>query len=424
MQSAITTLSRPRRPVSVAVRPAPARRSRETLPDLVMLAVLPGDASRVGDTLPSCVVRDTSGDGQDAFVEHLRLRGREGLAALPGLSNREPTRLRDAVRIAMGAGASAVDVVLVKVPGLRPWDLAADDVVHSVTPILSTMVGAVIVFPDLTGPPDVGHVVDEGDEARVERVRQVVKAYGTHLTEAYQVAFLDCPPLSGDRVRDLLYAAANSDCALFRWRGSVRSMARHGWRSAAALAGGVVASSAGNVLAPVSGVTVPLEGGRSVSTGRREALAVGPAGQDIHREEDDYIIDVEARGDDTAAILSDSLMRAPMGLWTIPATRMAKVIHYRVMQTASRFVFEQADLPRAVALSTAIQNALAPFADAGLLAGPEGQGRPVVKGSVVRDRSAPGLRLDLAAQLRPWAHSVSVQVSLRPGGVPQVVERA
>jgi hypothetical protein len=101
---------------------------------------------------------------------------------------------------------------------------------------------------------------------------------------------------------------------------------------------------------------------------------------------------------------------------------VAKVIHWRIMQSASRFVFETADIGRAVGLSTAVTKSMRPFTRVGVLTGPGGEGEPIIRGGVVRDPAQPGLRVEITAQLKPWAHKMNLRVNLRPGGAPVVKE--
>lgn len=414
-------LARRGRSVSVDVGvTAPGRRS-EVPPPLCIVGIATKDEPYLGDLFPGGLIRDTRFRDEDGFVEHVRFSGRDGIDMMPGLHPDHPSRLSDAVRLAIGAGAPYVDIVLARLKGLNPWDLDDPEFVFAIDPFVSNMVGTTMIYPDIGGPVTLGPSGPRDLDARVDRFIRTVKTHATRWTERYQLALLDDPGVGGDLGRRVLHGAANTDSCLVRWVGEANPLQTHGWRSAAALVGGRMASPPGDILAGVAGIHVRIDGGRKHDPGRFQQLSLDEAKRAL-LPEDDFYVDVEPVMDGVAFIHTEPSMRAPVGGWSIPAVRVAKVIHWRVMQAASRFVFEMADVARAVALSGAIGKALEPYADAGLLVGPDGDSAPIIDSVVVRDPAAPGLRAEITAQLKPWAHRVNVRVNLRPGAAPTLEE--
>jgi hypothetical protein len=408
--------------VSVDVGVVPGRRQEMVPPSVCVVAIVPADAPFVADWFPQCLVRDSRERRESTYVEHVRVQGREVVDILPSLDGgsdgTQPSRLRDTVRVALTAGARTVDVVMLRGPGLSPWDLHMPEAVFALDPFLSNMVGTALLYPDLGGPWPTLPGRPTEDEERAQRFVRGVRAHAQRWSERYQIALLDDPKLAPEVLDDLIRAVANTDAAYCRWIGSEQGLRAHGWRSSAAVVAGILGSRPEDLLTGVTGFRAALPPGRYVNLGRVEALTIGDHRRQVASEES-WTVDVEV--DDatgTALVRSEPVMRAPVGMWSIPSMRLAKLLHWRIMQTAGQFVFDMADLGRSIALSTAVSSTLAPFVDAGVLTGPDGEGEPVVRGGVVRNPLEPGLRVEVSAVLRPWSQRVQVRVNLRPGGDP------
>lgn len=424
MANGVTSMTRSNRAVSVDVGVSPVRRQDAPPPAICVVGLAGEDDPIIGEVFPRALVRNTRFSEDDITVEHVRLSSREAVGFLPGLDPDRPSLIRDAVLVALHAGAPSVDIVLARIDGLMPWDLDRPEVTYALEPFLSGMVGTSMLYPDIGGPIPLGPGMGGDIEERVDRLIRTVRAHGSRWAERYQLAFIDVPAVGGDLSHRLLRGASGTDCALTRWVGEPEEMVAHGWRSAGALVAGSLAQRPGEMLVGLAGREVALAPGRWASLGRYRDLALGDSWRS-RLPEDEYFVDVEpdsARG--SAKIHSDPTMRAPVGTWTVAAARLAKVIHWRVMQAASRFVFESADVGRAIALATAVTRAIEPFSSAGVLVGPDGSGDPAVRGGVVRNPASPGLRVELGAVLLPWSQRVSVRVNLRPGATPVVEEVA
>lgn len=357
------------------------------------------------------------------MVEHVRLQARDSLKGLPGLDLAVPSRVRDAVTVAIHAGAPFVDVVLARVEGLKPWDLDRPEVIDALDPFLSGLYGAALVFPDLGGPLPVGPGTAAPMEERVDRFVRAVALHGPRWVERYQIGLLDHPGAEGEEENRLLEGAFGYDVSICRWRGGRDPLRAHAWRSAAAIVGGIVAFHEGEVAWGLAGQTVNLPQGRIFARDRQLDLSVGrfryPEFQDNH-----YFVDVVPDEHGRARVVSEAGLRLSLGEWSVPAMRTAKAIHWRIMHAASRFVFESADEGQAFALASAVTHSVSPFTSRGVLTGAGGEGPPIVRGSVVRIPGEHGLRVDITAQLRPWAQNVAVRVSLRPGAQPVLEDAA
>lgn len=419
-------VTRQSKPVAVSVGVTPVRERESIPPRLCLVGIASWDQPLVSQAHPRSLVRDSVILDDDMYVEHVRINSRDVLPLIPGLEFGRPSRLRDATAIALGAGAEYVDLLIarLRVGGeeLQPWELYRPEFVYAVDAFLGNMVGTTLVFPDIGGPVSVGPGTAVPVEERMHRFVQTVSAHKAGWVERYQIALLDDVGATGDLAVRGLHAAAATDSAVCRWVGQPEELHSHGWRSAASMVGGLIASRPNDLLSGLSGVRMPLAGGRRVDVGRTHALMAG----DQHvaqMPQDQYYIDVTPRASDgTAFIRTEGAMRAPVGGWSVPAMRLAKVIHWRIMQVASRFVFDVADIGRAVGLATAVSKSLRPFNRVGVLAGPDGSEEPVVRGGVVRDPAAPGLRVEVSGQLRPWTHKINLRVNLRPGVAPVLQE--
>lgn len=417
-----TSLIRHSRPVRVEVGVAPPKRKAERPPDLCVAGIVPPDFPWLSDMIPTALVRNSRFRDEAVVVEHIRLSSVEAARFLPGLSYPYPSRVRGAVQSAFASGAQVVDVVLARVRGRAPWELDAPEFKFGIDPFVADMVGTTMLYPDLGGPAPLSRRDSVPTEDKVQRMIQAIENLAPTWRERYQIAFVDALPLYGELEARLLRACLLKDISLVRFEGTSDDMVRHGWKSGAAHLAGFLASQPGNVLMPVQGLGLRLGQGRYFNPGRRGRLQYHHAPKTVETTTEDMYVRIALSGDDRGMVLSEPVLRGPVGGWTIPATRVIKVIHWRIMESSSRFVFERADTARAVAIGVQVGRALEPYAKAGVLVGSSGTGMPTVRGSVVRDPAAPGLRVDISAQVRPWAHSVNIRVSMRPGAAPQIAE--
>jgi hypothetical protein len=116
--------------------------------------------------------------------------------------------------------------------------------------------------------------------------------------------------------------------------------------------------------------------------------------------------------------------RAPVGQWTIPALRTVKALHWQIVRASSLVTFQLVNPAQTFALQVAINEAIRPFVQAGVLVGPDAAGPPTVTTEMIRDPSAPGLVANISAQIRPWCRDIKIRVGLRSGGTPEIEMRA
>ncbi len=410
----------PERGVSVRIgrtRPAPVRADQ---PSLCVAGICPGEAPWLADLYPDAVVHDTRFRTADAAVEHVRLRARHDVARLPGLRGEAPSRLRDAVHVALTAGAPQVDVVLARGAGLQPWDLDDRAFAELVEPFLAELLGAAVVLPDTGGPPDLGLGRPEPDDDVLRRTATAIRRFSTIFQQRYQVGLFDVPALDAEQRVELFRRCAGSDVALCCFRGTERARAVHGWRPAAAALGGLLAADRDQLGAGVVGRSVTLPPGRAVPRSRREELALDDPVEPVRRGDDALVMLDLHRVRDRAVVVGDATLRQPVGEWSLPALRAVKAVHHRVVRTAERFVFRAADDAQAMALANALDQALRAWTARGLLVGAGGEGPPRIRGGVDAIPGQPGLHAVVDCQLRPSSHNVVVRVAVRPGEQPEV----
>ncbi len=406
------------RGVSVRIGHAqPAQSSRATH-GLSIIALCRGDFPWLADLIPHAVIRETRYRTEAGAVEHVRLRSRDDLAVLPGMTDRTPSRVRDSVFMALSTGIREVDVLLVRAGGIEPWELGRREVRELIDPFLAELPGAAVVFPDVSGPVDVGPGTGVSSAERVQNVLSAVRQLGPGLTERYQVGLIDAVDVEPLEELELLRGLSGSDVAMCSWSGAPERMRAHGWRSAAAVVGGLVATDGEDVGRGIIGRTVQLPTGRLFSTGREPQLALDeerpPAAQ-----LGDSVVELQVhQRRETARVMSEPTFRAPQGEWTLPALRAVKIIHHRMIRAASTFVFRHANEGEAAALSASLQQALRPYSSRGLLVGEHGEGLPKITGGVDAIPGEPGLHAVVTAQLRPWSQQVIVRVAVRPDSPP------
>jgi hypothetical protein len=393
---------------------------RRRPPALCFVGVVPPDAPFVADLFPSAVIRDTRFRDPDFSVEHIRVTGRAVLEALPGLRGGAPSRLRDSVGLALHAGADEVDVVLARVGGAKPWELDRADLLEALDPFLGDMLGTMIVYPDLGGPVVTDRRGAVVGEERVERFIHAVKLHEGRWTQRYQVALLDAPGVSGSLETRLFRGLLGTDSALCRFEPNPHWDGIHGWRSAASLMGGIVVGTVEFASGYVDR-QVELDRGRQIKAGRYDQLALVGDSFPPPARSDEYV-SLQIRRN-VATVRSEPTFRQPLGQWSVTSLRTVKAIHWRLVDMASHFVFDKAHEAQAAALADGLLRVLKPFANYGILVGPDGRGLPEVRGGVDRNPSAPALFADITAMLQPWSEKVVVRVGMRPGNPPSLEVR-
>jgi hypothetical protein len=128
---------------------------------------------------------------------------------------------------------------------------------------------------------------------------------------------------------------------------------------------------------------------------------------------------LDAEGE-TALVQSEHTLRAPVGSWPIPVVRTVQGIHRLIRRAADEFVFRPVTELNSVGLSIALNLALQPFVQAGVLRGLAGSPTPTVTTEAERDPLAPGLAAEISASVRPWARRVKLRVAVEPGEMARV----
>ena len=411
------------RPVSVEFGQGATTESRQVVPDACIVAVGPLEVPWLSDLFPSTLVRKSRFEGQPVGVEHVRISSRSLIQRLPGLESRSgPTLLRDAADAIMAAGAASVDILMARAIGAQPWNLD-DPRVHDVLdPYLAEFAGTLLIYPDLSGPAAIGRREILDPRRMSDRIARFLAANAEGWSDRYQVAVADAPPLDEEHMHHfLLRHALGKDIGFCLWRGTQHSLRVQGWRSASAVVGGLLTSGDPTVALGIQGRRVPLLEPRRTASSRERLLAYAEDRLvEAPFEEHFLTLAIDPRRN-VAQVLSEPTFRRPMGAWPLSALRMVKAVHQRLMDTASRFVFEPANPRSALAVSSALQFTLRPFVDAGLLAGPDGDGDITVNSSIDRtELNVHHLVVDLSALLKPWSRRVLVRVAMRPDASPQM----
>ena len=181
----------------------------------------------------------------------------------------------------------------------------------------------------------------------------------------------------------------------------------------------IIASSSA-VANPLVGLTVGISGGRRVGATRRADLRLRDATEEVSSFGDHLIsLDIHRRKDQIT-ISSEATMRRPLSQWPLPALRTVKLVHQRIKLSSEALTFAHADPAHAIALQVALQDALWPLVEQGILSGSADGGPPDVQGGVEVSPGSPSLTAKLTAQLIPWQREVQVRVSLNPGSQPTI----
>jgi hypothetical protein len=392
---------------------------RRTPPSMCIVGIVPPDAPWMADVHPECLLRDTRFRDPDFSVEHARLSSLEGVEALPGLAGSAPSRVRDAVNLARASGADEVDVLLARVNGARPWEFDRPDIVDALDPFLNDMLGTTMVFPDLGGPVSRRPGPDVVSEARMESFLTAVRRFAPRWTEHYQTALLDAPPVSGELEEHMFRGLVGTDAALCRFVHDDFWGPVHGWRSAAAVTAGLLAM--GELTGGLEERTVTLPPGRDVRHGRRSVLSMKDLVVPAPTSSAEYVQLQVRRG--VATVRSEPTFRQPLGSWTVTALRTVKALHWRMIETAQRFVFDKVHEAQAASLADALGRAMYPFYSTGVVTGPDGRGVPDIRGGVDRNPANPSLFADVTGVLQPWSQRVIVRVGIRPGAQPSLEVR-
>jgi hypothetical protein len=407
---------RPQRRVQVRVSTVRTASRRPASAGLCVVGVCPPRWPWLSQRYPHARVTDTRFATESAAVEHLRFTPGQEVDGLPGLSPRAPSRVRDAVRLALAAGAPSVDVVLARAGSLLPWDLDDPEVAGLLDPFLNQLPEAVLVYPDAGGPCPVTPPTRRAEGATWARLERMIRVHRAGWRARYQVALLDCAEGDDDIVRALAEPIVG-DAALCRFVGSAPRLARHGWRSAAAAVGALVLTPGATVMAGISGRAIDLGPGRSVRSDRRAELGFARSSPAPVPHDGSPFVDLALDDDlDRAVVLREPTLREPMGDWSLPALRTVKSIHHRIVQAAEAFVFRPVDVAQGLALVLSLQETLRPFTAAGILLGPDGVGPPRITGDIDKSPHTPGLLADVTAQVRPWCRGVNVRVAVRATG--------
>ncbi|MED5373161.1 MAG: hypothetical protein VX899_19235 [Myxococcota bacterium] len=354
-------------------------------------------------------------------AEHIRLGTASSARWLPGLQSSLPSRMKDSVQLALAGGASSVDIVLARIPGVKPWELDNADFISVVDSMLFHQPGAVLVFPDLGGPIPVGPGTDPGIVSRLKRMVVATRKLSAPWAERYQVACIDLPEGPAPELRAAMTRLIGIDAALVRWTGAPHRMEAHAWRSGATLVASALAGSRNEMSLPLVGRRLPLPGGRRTLMATRMAeLQLTRTRPEPDPLEEFQVRLAIRRGSDHVSIESEGSFRRPLGEWPLPCLRTVKTIHQRLQQASEQLLFRNADATHAIALQTALQEAMMPFVRNSIIEPGPGGGPPEIQTAADANPIAPNLNAQVTLQLVPWQRDVKVRVSLKPGDSPDV----
>ena len=399
------------------------RTERAATPRLCIVGISPPDAPWLGDLFPEARVKTSRMNlGGTEAVEQLRFSARSESGDLPHIASAYPSRIRDAFRLALNAGAPEVDLLLARARGVMPWDLDNREIADMMGPFLGEMPGAVLVYPDAGGPWPNNQMGLVSTWDRMVRLRDTIRNFQERWTDHYQLGVMDMVQGSPSENRQILLGIAGADVSLCHWTGTRDDMRSHGWRPACAALGGYLASKGEDVTQGIVGQEIQLGTGRYFVRSRAVDLGQRPLPPVDSVVSDTCVMLEMLGGGQRAEVMSAPTFRRPLGEWTISSVRTVKLIHQRLVQASDMFVFRPAQEMEASALGANIELALRPFYERGIVVGPDGSGAPVVNAGVVRSQTEPGLYADLMAQVRPWCQQVSVRVMVKMGDQPALTE--
>jgi hypothetical protein len=375
-----------------------------------MLGVASRDGSWLGTRYPTAVVTPAARSTRGAVLEHLRFNSRHKLDGLPGLDAPAPSLLRDSAALALHLGAQSVDLLLLRVPGATPEQVHFPEHLEPFAAVLAQMPGVVVTAPDLLGPHSLLDGARKPAPDHWSRIREICRVLGPVWRESWQLAMLDAPKTpTGEAL-----GAGGADAALWGWAGNAGALARHGWRSAAVAAAARRSRTDDPVYLSHVGVPMQLDAGRRI---RRRQRPTDSGAQRSPVLVNEVLLDAEG---ETALVQSEHTLRAPVGSWPIPVVRTVQGIHRLIRRAADEFVFRPVTELNSVGLSIALNLALQPFVQAGVLRGLAGSPTPTVTTEAERDPLAPGLAAEISASVRPWARRVKLRVAVEPGEMARV----
>lgn len=401
-----------------------ARSERSKVPTVCIVGIAPEGYPWLSERFPEARVKVTrmNGDATEA-VEQLRFSSKSERGPLPPIASALPSRIRDAFRLLLSAGAPEVDILLVRGQGLMPWDLDKPQVSEFLNPFLGEMPGTMLVYPDAGGPWPNNRAGLVSPFERLSRLRGAVRNFSQQWSDYYQLAFMDLVQGTPQETRQTLLGIAGHDVVLAHWAGSHDRIRRHGWRPGCAALAGYLATQGRDLTQSVLGRNINLGQGRYFVRSRAVELGMPePPPLDSVVADTCAVLELDEIYD-RAEVTSTPTFRRPLGEWDISSVRTVKLIHQKLVQASDMFVFRPAREFEATALAANIDLALRPFFERGIVVGPGGNGPPVVSSGVIRDPQAPGLYADLMAQVRPWCQQVSVRVMVKMGGQPQLTEQ-
>lgn len=388
-------------------------------PTVVVVGVAPGGVRagpRAAEAYPRLKLKSlTTSRGHE--LDHVRFVPGSDPARLPGLDPAQPSLVRDTVRVLLAAGAPTVDVLLVRIDDLPPWFVAAPEVIELARPVLETLTGVPVLFPDASGPVRVGVREPDGD-ARLAALVQTVRAWNPVLRRAYQVGLADLPPTTSPDLPDALAATSRSDFALCALEGDGVAWRSQSWRSASAVVGGMLATIASPGQSHI-GRRIVLPPGHDVrSDARARALGLPAPAWRVPGVAEDAVCRVRLEADGgRAVLLTEPSMRGLPGSWPLPMLHAAKLIHDRLVFASNVFVFREATAAQAFLLQGALRMALKEFEDLGVITGPNPTEPPIVQTGHHAGPDAPSLLAQVTAYLRPWVHKLVIHLAVRPGDV-------
>ncbi len=404
------------RQVSIRVgaeRPGVVRAERARM---VLCAVGPMAWADPGTQFRPFVVAERGNRDTGPHIAHLRLPPSARRELLPGLAGAPGSRLRDALTLAHAGGVDAVDVMIARAPGLTPWDLASPAAVGLLEPMLESVPGTVVCFPDASGPSPRGRMVPPPG-VRLASLVMSVRRYAQAIADQWQTLVVDLPRVDSDLLYRALEDLDGSDAALVAWRGDERAIAKHGFRPGSALVASLLASSRMPSDSLV-GRKVALPGGRPAPAMRLHDLGVpvDRIGVPDVADRATVPLSLDARGA-VAEVVSEPSLRRPAGTWSLPMLRTAKLVHHRIVVASNAFTFREANEEQALILQAALLEALADLERRGIIGGNGPGDRIEVQTAPYRNPAQPALVASVTVFLRPWLQRVHVDLTLRPSGV-------